>query len=131
MPVQDHLCKITFWLAQKLHCLKWSDFVKVLLLKLFTVRELYCSHVDRVQVALFTILTSCISNELLNLVWHHWNPLGCFGACLPMCYCQYNKGDIFSRQKRNSHTIHCPHIMQLQKPNFLLSCADSTLQLPS
>lgn len=46
-----------------------------------------------------------------------------------MCYYQYNKGDIFSRHKRNSHTIHCPHIMQLQRPNFLLSCAESTLQL--
>lgn len=130
MPVQHHFCKINICLAQKLHCLKLTDSVKNLLLKLFTVRELYCSHAGHVQIVLFfTVLTTSISNVLLNLVWQHWKPPGCFGACLPVCYCQYNKGDIFSKNKRSSHMIYCTHIMQLQRLNFLSSCTEGTLQL--
>lgn len=65
---------------------------------------------------------SCISDALLNFVWHHWNPLGCFGTCLPVHYCQYNKGDIFSRHKRCSHLIYCIHTMQLQRQPPLKLC---------
>lgn len=132
MLVQDNFCKISIYIAQKLRCLKLTDLAKNLLLKLFTVRDLYCSHAGHVQIALFfTVLTFCISNALLNLVWHHWSPPGCFGACLPVRYCQYNKGDIFSRHKRSSHMIYCMHITQavlrahcsyppnLQKPVWL------------
>lgn len=125
-------CKINICVAQKLHCIKLTDFVKNLLLKLFTVRELYCSHAGHVQIALFfTVLTFCISNALLNLVWHHWNPPGCFGACLPVpVYCQYNKGDIFSRHKRSSHMIYCTSIMQLQRQLPLELCWEHTAATP-
>lgn len=100
MPVQGSVWKINICLAQKRHHLKLADSVKKLSLEWFTVEgaALY-SHADRVGIALFlVVLTSCISNALLNLVWHLPE---CFGASLAVHYCQYNKGDIFPKHKRD------------------------------